>query len=173
MGVFYFQCFPVTGAVIGVVIRVVGFALMCSTAGAGETFDGPVQAVVERVVDGDTLSVRAHIWLGHDVRVVVRLSGVDAPELRGKCEAERAQATAAADYLRRFEGAQVVLSGISYGKFAGRVLADVRHLEEGDLGAALLKAGLVRVYEGGRRLGWCESVTARAVSSADERPSGY
>lgn len=121
---------------IGAFFGAIGLALT-GPAVAGETFKGPVEATIVRVVDGDTLSVRVHIWLGQDVRVMVRLSGIDAPEMRGKCDEERVLAVAATDYLKKFEGVQVVLSEVSNGKFAGRVLAVVRHPEEGDLGAAV------------------------------------
>jgi endonuclease YncB( thermonuclease family) len=52
---------------------------------AGDLLEGPVTATVERVVDGDTLAVRAKIWIGHEIDVLVRLRGIDAPELRGDC----------------------------------------------------------------------------------------
>lgn len=151
---------------IGAFFGAIGLALT-SPVVAGETIRGPVEAVIERVLDGDTLSVRAHIWLGQDLRVMVRLSGIDAPEMRGKCDEERVLAVAATDYLKRFEGVQAVLSEISNGKFAGRVLVVVRHPEEGDLGAALLAAGLARVYDGGRRSDWCADLIAQVPSPAD------
>jgi len=151
---------------IGAFLGAIGFVLV-SPVVAGEVLEGPIRAVVERVVDGDTLSVRARIWLGQDVHVMVRLAGIDAPEMRGRCEEERAQARAATDYLKRFEGSGVVLSGISNGKFAGRVVAAVRHPQEGDLGEALLSIGLARVYDGGRRVDWCGEPIAQAPSPAD------
>src|SRR5690606_10793304 len=60
---------------------------------------GPVPAEVLRVVDGDTIEVRAHVWLGHEVTTLVRIAGIDTPELRGKCAAERTAARRAADGL--------------------------------------------------------------------------
>ena len=41
---------------------------------------GPVAANVERVIDGDTVIVKARIWLDQDLTVVVRLAGIDAPD---------------------------------------------------------------------------------------------
>ena len=46
---------------------------------AEEALAGPVRAVVERVVDGDTVDVRARIWLGQSLTVRVRIDGVDTP----------------------------------------------------------------------------------------------
>jgi endonuclease YncB( thermonuclease family) len=41
---------------------------------------GPVSAMVERIVDGDTIDVRAHIWLGQSLTVRVRIDGVTHPK---------------------------------------------------------------------------------------------
>ncbi|WP_052379091.1 thermonuclease family protein [Tepidicaulis marinus] len=124
-------------------------------ARAAETLAGPVPAEVVRVVDGDTLDVRARIWLGQDVFVRVRLAGIDTPELRGKCPDEKEKARAAKAWLSRVEGKAVALSGIHYGKYAGRVLANVSEAELGDLAERLITAGFARPYEGGARAGWC------------------
>ena len=109
------------------------------------------------VIDGDTIVVRARIWLGQGVETLVRLDGVDAPELRGKCEQERRFARKARDLIvsHAAEG-QVVLRDIQYGKYAGRVVARVQTLDGKDFSAALLKAGLGRPYNGGRRGSWCD-----------------
>ena len=130
---------------------------LAPSAAAGEVLPGPVQAHMVRVVDGDTVVVRARIWLGQDVEIRVRLAGIDAPELRGKCPAERDLARRAGAFIRaRTDGGAVRLADIQYGKFAGRVVA--RLITEGgeDLSRALLAAGLARPYTGRRRQPWCE-----------------
>src|SRR5882757_1213192 len=63
-----------------------------------EGLEGPVKAIVQRVVDGDTIEVRAFIWLGQSVLIRVRIDGVDAPELEARCPAERERALAARDF---------------------------------------------------------------------------
>ena len=65
------------------VLLAAGFAALfaANPTSPAEEFPGPVSAVVERVVDGDTLDVRADIWLGQSLNVRVRIAGVDAPEL--------------------------------------------------------------------------------------------
>jgi len=135
---------------------------------AKEVLEGPISATIERVIDGDTLEVLAHIWLGQEVRVAVRLDGVDAPERRARCEAEQTLATAATVFLRRLEGSPVVLTHITRGKFAGRVLADVHHGDLGDLGAALIGQGMARVYDGGRRASWCPQPIALGQTIPDQ-----
>ena len=59
-------------------------ALAGKTPIAAETLRGPIRADVIEVIDGDTLRVRARIWLGQQVEINVRLSDVDTPELRGQ-----------------------------------------------------------------------------------------
>lgn len=113
-------------------------------------------ADVDRVIDGDTLAVTAEVWPGVVVRARVRLLGVDAPELRGACPAERAAAAAARDLVAALAGARVTLTGIRRDKYAGRVDARVALADGRDLGAVLIAAGLGRPYDGGRRGGWCD-----------------
>ena len=122
---------------------------------AREALDGPVSATVQRVLDGDTIEVRAAIWLGQTLVVRVRIDGVDAPELEARCAEERNRALAARDYLvRRLDGAPVKLTRVVYDKYGGRVRADVADAK-GDIGGALLAEGLARPYHGGRREPWC------------------
>lgn len=132
------------------------FAL-AGTRLAKASFQGPVNADVVHVVDGDTFEARAAIWLGQSIEVRVRIAGADAPELHARCDQERIRAEAARDWLiRRIEGAQVRLSQVHYDKYGGRVDATVRD-SGGDVGAALIAAGLARPYHGGHRGGWCEA----------------
>lgn len=57
---------------------------------------GPIPAEVIKIVDGDTVKVRAHIWVDQTVEISVRLRGIDAPELyRPKCAAEKTLARTA------------------------------------------------------------------------------
>ena len=122
---------------------------------AVESLAGPVSAVVERIVDGDTIEVKAAIWLGQSLTVRVRIDGVDAPELEARCSEERRMALAARDYLaKRLLGAEVKLSRVAYDKYGGRVRASVAD-SHGDIAAALLGEGLARAYLGGRREPWC------------------
>ena len=117
----------------------VGFlaAFLASAGTAADRLAGPYPAAVERIVDGDTLSVRVTIWLQHDIRVSVRLRGIDAPELRGRCDAEKLRAEAATKALARLVVDQpVTLTAIEGDKYFGRVVADVATSEGEDIAAA-------------------------------------
>ena len=95
----------------------------------------------------------------------MRLLGVDTPELRGACGEERNLAARSRAFTAGLagKGAQIKLSNIQLGKFAGRVLARVVTAGGVDIGQALIDAGLARAYRGGRRDSWC----VRAASGAE------
>ena len=133
-------------------------ATLCApVATAAETLSGPVTATVLEVIDGDTVAVRARIWLGQAIEIRVRLAGIDTPELRGRCAAERALAERARDALStRIAGREVTLRDIRYGTYAGRVVARISAGDDADIGRSLLAAGLARAYRGrGPRPDWC------------------
>ena len=52
------------------------------------------------------------------------------------------------------EGNQVRLKSVRYGKYGGRVDATVED-DGGDVGDAMIRAGLARPYHGKRRKPWC------------------
>lgn len=123
---------------------------------AGDVLSGPVPARVLRVIDGDTLEVRARVWLGQEIVTRVRLAGIDTPELRGRCTAEKEQARQARAALQQMiQSGQVRLRNIRYGKFAGRVLADLETDDGQDPQQILLRKGLARPYDGATRTSWC------------------
>lgn len=138
-----------------------GLAMLLPVAGsmpslAGQTLAGPYTATVERVVDGDTLAVRVPVWIGQELTVLVRVRGIDAPERKGRCAAERALAKRASAYLAAMvAGGPVRLTRISGGKYFGRVLADVTTANGNDVARRLLGRKLARPYRGKARAGWC------------------
>jgi micrococcal nuclease len=132
-------------------------ALAPSPAAAAKPFRGPVEAIVLEVLDGDTFLAEAVVWPGHTVRVNVRIRGIDAPEMKARCDAERAAAEKARDALASLFGEQpVAISNISGAKYYGRVLADVTTAGGQGVASILLSEKLVRAYGGGRRGAWCE-----------------
>jgi micrococcal nuclease len=121
-----------------------------------EVLPGPVKAEVLKVLDGDTLTVRARIWVGQDLEISVRVAGIDTPELRARCDRERILARQARDAVRAaVVSGRVRLFDVKYGKYAGRVLARVEAEDGRDIAKLLTDAGLARPYDGGKRSGWC------------------
>jgi endonuclease YncB( thermonuclease family) len=117
---------------------------------------------VLRVNDGDTFEARVHVWPGIQITTKVRLRGIDAAEFKARCPDELRQAEAARDALRKLlaEGG-VTIGRIAFDKYGGRVVADAATQASGDVSAALLRAGLVRGYDGGRRESWCTQMSVR------------
>jgi endonuclease YncB( thermonuclease family) len=111
---------------------------------------------VMRVIDGDTFDARVRAWPGIEIATKIRLRSIDAPETRGRCERELAQAQAAHAALAAMlaEG-EVMVTQVGLDKYGGRVLAHVATRRIDDVAAALLEAGLVRRYTGGKRESWC------------------
>ena len=130
--------------------------LLASPSQAGERIAGPVTADVVEVLDGDSLRVRAHIWPGHFVDVILRVRGINTPELRASCPREHDLALAARDVMSDLVGAgPVALVNIGGGKYYGRILADIRLADGTDLAAQMLRRAPSRRYAGAKRLGWC------------------
>jgi len=119
---------------------------------------GPVPVEQARVIDGDTMEVVALIWLDQRVTTRVRLEGIDTPEKRGKCLAEREAAEAATqlanDWLEQHK--PVVLRDLSHDKYGRRVVGRVQSADgRSDLGETLIARGLARRYDGGTKRPWC------------------
>jgi len=140
--------------------------VLAAAPGAAEVaLPGPVPAAVDEVVDGDTIRVRARIWPGHEVATLVRLEGIDAPERRARCDAERAMAAAARDRVRELVAdGEVALRDVRGDKFGGRVRARVLASDGTDVGEALLAARLARPYDGRTRATWCEEAAVSRPS---------
>ena len=128
----------------------------CTPAVAAKSFTGPVEAKVLRVIDGDTFVAEAQIWPGHSIRTSVRIRGIDAPEMRSRCEAEKKAARRSRAVLARLIGdGPVTISAIGGAKYYGRVLADVADARGRPVAAHMLGLGMARPYEGGKREAFC------------------
>jgi micrococcal nuclease len=130
------------------------FCPLFSIASVSETVQ--VSRVI-KIYDGDTITVDIDSWpsiVGEAIGI--RIRGIDAPEIRGKCKEESELAIKARDYLRLMvtSAQKVYLSNIERGKYF-RVIATVE-ADGVDVSEELLTAGLVRGYNGGKRLSWCE-----------------
>jgi endonuclease YncB( thermonuclease family) len=111
---------------------------------------------VTSIYDADTFRINIDGWppfVGE--RMPVRISGVDAPEIRGKCNEEKTAARKAKQYtVAMLRGAKhIELRNIRRGKYF-RLLADV-YADGKSIAEGLINAGLARSYDGGARRGWC------------------
>ena len=119
-----------------------------------------VNATVLRIIDGDTIHVRATIWPRQTWKGNIRLRGIDTPELRGKCQAETEQAIMAKETLKSLVPPQVRLVNVRPGKFSGRFVATVMDGTR-DLADILMENGVGRPYfDGGKRQSWCNESMA-------------
>lgn len=99
----------------------------------------PPAARVTCVVDGDT------VWIA---REKIRLLDIDAPEMRGKCQAERALAIRARDRLAALlDGRRVRIVPQGKDRY-GRTLARI-----GGVGEQLIREGLASRWP--HRKDWC------------------
>ena len=104
-----------------------------------------VNATVLRIVDGDTIHVRAHLWPRQSWQGNIRLHGIDTPELRGRRQAETEQAIMAKNTLRSLIPREVRLNNIESGKFGNRYVAAVMDGTR-NLAHVLMEKGVGRPY---------------------------
>ena len=113
---------------------------------------------VLRVIDGDTFEARVHLWPGHDLTTRVRLRGVDAPELKARCDNERVKPEAATAVLRTLlSDRDISIWNVGPDKYFGRIVAEAGTPRTPDISNALIAKGVARAYAGGHRDGWCSA----------------
>jgi endonuclease YncB( thermonuclease family) len=113
-------------------------------------------ARIERVVDGDTVVVSTD----SGAAIHVRMLGIDAPEMRGRCPDETEQARRASRHLSTLlpSGSIVTLTSEAegwtkdrYGRLLGRISIDGQ-----DAGDRLVAKGLARYWSPpSPRINWC------------------
>jgi endonuclease YncB( thermonuclease family) len=147
------------GAVIGP--GMLGRALTVQTVpartpAAPVTLRASYPAEVLRVLDGDTFEARVKVWPGMEAVTRVRLRGIDAPEMKARCEDERVKALAAHDALARMLGEGAVgITNVGQDKYGGRVDADATTANTPNVADAMVAQGFARRYDGGKRISWC------------------
>lgn len=119
---------------------------MAAAVGAetGHTFS---HVVYHSCYDGDTCTFTitdVHPLLGQ--RISVRIDGIDAPEIRGRCQAEKAAAYRVRDFVRDL---------LANAETIGR-----------DVSELLLQEGLAVPYDGGtKEADWCAGHAAAGIES--------
>jgi micrococcal nuclease len=115
---------------------------------AGAAYAQPQRAPAGQVqvIDGDTIRLGAE---------TIRLPGLDAPELHGRCAAEITLAIRASERLRALVARGVEIDRHGQDRYR-RTLATVRTSQGRDVAMILIQEGLARPYNGrGQRQGWC------------------
>ena len=107
--------------------------------------------------DGDSITASFEVWPGVFIVQSVRLNGIDTPEIkwRAKCDRERDLGERAKSLIEKTlsNAKDMRLRVYKKGKF-GRLLVDI--IADGvDVASLLIKKGLARPYDGGKRQGWC------------------
>jgi micrococcal nuclease len=123
---------------------------------------GPVEAEVLKVTDADTLKVAAYVWPDAVTVKDIRIRGIDAPELRGRCKYEKDLANAAKTFVtdlinknkKRVKLSVVGCNQAEGGGF-GRCLSDV-HVGSVPIAGTLIEKGLARTNNGEPRKTWCD-----------------
>lgn len=140
----------------------------------------PLVAVVDYIIDGDTLIVWTNMENGARIRTKVRFINIDAPEMSGECQSEIDRAMAARDRLKEIlpKGREIKLDKIKNDKYLGRINAFV--LAQGrdengdktgdwrDVGKQLVDEGHAVKYSGGKRKPWC---TAAEITEFQQKSS--
>lgn len=102
------------------------------------------------VIDGDTITIR-----GEKIRIL----GINAPELKGKCREESVRALRARSYLMKLlESGKVEIDRDGFDRYR-RTLATVS-VGGADVGRALMREGLARKWVqsyDGQQEPWCQT----------------
>ncbi|MEI8632852.1 thermonuclease family protein [Vibrio sp. PP-XX7] len=126
------------------------------TSASQKNYGTAIIHTVESIYDADTFRVNIKGWpaiVGENIPI--RVNGVDAPEIKGKCAKEKDQARLAKIFtIKALRSAKTIeLRKMRRGKYF-RILADV-YVDGKNLSSLLINAGLARPYHGGKRGGWC------------------
>lgn len=113
--------------------------------------------VYQRTIDGDTIKVDvANLPEVFGKNLSVRLRGIDAPSLRGKCQQEKELAKKSKDFLHfLIKNERFTLQNIERGKYF-RILADIRLSDGRNVSDIMLFNNHAVKYDGGTKThNWC------------------
>ena len=128
---------------------------------------GPIytyQGTVERIIDGDTISVSIPSFPAPFNPISVRVDHINTPETRRPaedCEIEdgRLAKAFAAGRMPAGSTITIIYDEQRQDKY-GRLLARIVLPNGQDYGQALISEGLARAYEGGKKEEWCSDPTS-------------
>lgn len=110
------------------------------------------------VYDGDTIHVVFKMPNSNECfKWIIRMMGIDTPEMKSKNANEKAKATQARDFLKgKILDKVVILDCLEFDKY-GRLLGNVfLEGEEQSLSQQMISNGHAKAYDGGTKEGWAE-----------------
>jgi len=138
-----------------ILIILILFNSIIAASNAEDYSDVSVSRII-KVIDGDTFRVDINELpdiIGKNIRI--RILGINAPEINGKCAFEKELAIKARDFVQiLLDNADlVILKNLNRGNFF-RLLAEVI-VDGKDLGELLIANDLAVRYQGQKKLSWC------------------
>ena len=137
-------------------IKIVFFFLNSLLISSTFAYEDVKISKVISIYDGDTLRVNIDSFpdiIGKNIRI--RLKGIDAPEIKGKCQKEIDLAIMARDYLRNAinQSSQIELRNIERGKYF-RIVGEL-YIDGENISNNLIKRKLAYYYNGRKKRSWC------------------
>jgi len=110
-------------------------------------------AVVNRVVDGDTLDVSVDLGFSIHAKTLLRMEGINAPELHGVSAEESLAGRAAKEYLESLVGGKKVRVTTAkakekYGRYMATVWLIGSGLQKSSVNQMMVEAGHAKVWDG-------------------------
>ena len=119
------------------------FVIAAPSMAGATCYDWPLRSSQGRTAyDGDTIRITMPGLPPELSEMLVRVAGVDTPEIRGKCISERVSAIRARDFVIRSlaEANSVSFCNPKWGKYGKRVIAEVV-LDGKSLAATIIERG--------------------------------
>ena len=110
---------------------------------------------ITRVYDGDTFYANVQIWPQITINTAIRIRGIDAPEIKTKCQYEKTKGLISKTILANLLKQSPRILNVEHGKYAGRVIADVELAADRDVAEIMTRQGHAVRYHGGKRQKWC------------------
>lgn len=106
---------------------------------------------VWQVVDGDTVRMHCPVqgWVSG------RIVGFDTPEMKARCPSELMRAVSATFYLRWQIWTASKVTATPRGRDRYDRVLTLFGINDAPIAERMVRAGLARRYDGGRRQGWC------------------
>lgn len=111
------------------------------------------QATINRVIDGDTLEVSIDLGFSLTATCLLRMFGINAPELHGKSAEESKSARAAKDYLESLVITKIVRVVTAkpkekYGRYLATVWLLGKGMQEKSVNQMMVDAGHAKEWDG-------------------------